>query len=354
MGRQPQFDFAPLASNNWQDSPNAMTGTWHTYAVSSESIMRHVEARNGGISRLTKRFDPALLPTSNRAQLAALFHGRVEDLLPTLPASVRFDLIISSPPYNIGKSYERRKDHEHYIDEMANILGQITSRLSERGSICWQVGSVVSGNTFWPLDVDFIPILRDRCGLTVRNRIVWHFGHGLHSARRFSGRYETVIWATKGDAYHFDLDAIRVPQKYPGKKSYKGPRRGQLSSNPKGKNPEDVWDSPGDFWAIPNVKGNHVEKTVHPCQFPVGLAERLIKALSPSDGLVFDGFGGVGSTGVAALLNGRRFLGAETDSTYVDIALKRLRAVVQGDARYRPHDRAIYDHTLSPLSRVPR
>jgi len=119
-----------------------------------------------------------------------------------------------------------------------------------------------------PLDIQFDPIFRKH-GLSLRNRIIWHFGHGLHNKRRFSGRYEVILWYTKSDNYVFNLDDVRIPSKYPGKRHFKGPKTGQLSGNPKGKNPEDVWD-------IPNVKSNHVEKTEHPCQFPVGLVERLI------------------------------------------------------------------------------
>src|SRR5262249_20399098 len=143
------------------------------------------------------------------------------------------------------------------------------------------------------------------------------------------------MWYSKGPQYHFDLDAVRVRQKYPGKTFAKGPKTGQLSGNPKGKNPSDVWD-------IPNVKANHVEKTAHPCQFPVALAAKLTRALSPSDGLVLDPFAGVASTGVAALLEGRRFIGAEVFDSYVDIAQSRLREAMVGEAKIRPLGKKIH------------
>src|SRR5690606_1970695 len=100
--------------------------------------------------------------------------------------------------------------------------------------------------------------------MRLRNRVIWTFNHGLHATKRFSGRHETILWYTKGPGAHFDLDSVRVPQLYPGKLHYKGPNKGKLSGNPLGKNP-------GDVLAIPNVKGRHVEKTEHPCQFPVAL-----------------------------------------------------------------------------------
>ena len=94
----------------------------------------------------------------------------------------------------------------------------------------------------------------------MKNRIVWHFEHGLHLKHKFSGRYETILWFVKTDKYIFDLDKVRVPQKYPGKVGYKGKNKGKYSGNIKGKNPSDVW-------IIPNVKSFHKEKTIHPCQF---------------------------------------------------------------------------------------
>ena len=182
--------------------------------------------------------------------------------------------------------------------------------------------------------------------LHLRNRIIWHFGHGLHSKNRFSGRYEVVLWYTKTDNYVFNLDAVRVPAKYPGKRSYHGENKGQLSGNKLGKNPEDVWD-------IPNVKGNHVEKTAHPCQFPVGLIERLVLALTNENSLVFDPFSGVASSGVAALLHNRHYWGCELFEEYTQIGKERLEKTITGEIRYRPYDKPIYDASRSALSKIP-
>ncbi|WP_198669511.1 site-specific DNA-methyltransferase, partial [Blastomonas sp. UPD001] len=167
-----------------------------------------------------------------------------------------------------------------------------------------------------------------------------NFGHGLHQRRRFSGRYEVVLWYTLSDDYIFNLDAVRIPPKYPGKRAYRGPRAGLLSSHPLGKNPEDVWEVPGaehDFWQIPNVKAGHVEKTEHPCQFPVALVERLVLALTDAGNVVFDPFAGTGSAGVAALLHDRRFWGCEIDPNYAKSAHARLQRTLSGDERFRSH-----------------
>lgn len=276
---------------------------------------------------------------------ASIWHGDSEEFLRSLPAEPLFDLVVTSPPYNLGKSYEKRTELANYLAWQTRIIDLIIPRMSPKGSLCWQVGNFVDNGQIIPLDIQFDPIFR-RHGLALRNRIIWRFGHGLHNKHRFSGRYEVILWYTRSDDYIFDLDAVRIPAKYPGKRHFKGPKTGQLSGNPRGKNPEDVWD-------IPNVKSNHVEKTDHPCQFPVGLIERLILALTKKGQLVFDPFTGVGSTGVAAAIHGRKFVGAELDPNYVAAACKRINAALTGQAKYRSHDKPVYDHTLSNLSKLP-
>ena len=282
----------------------------------------------------------------------AIFQGDTEQFLASLPSEPLFDLVVTSPPYNIGKSYEKKDALETYMAWQKRIINLIVPRLKPEGSLCWQVGNFVDNGQIVPLDIEFAPIFKGH-GLQMRNRIIWHFGHGLHTRRRFSGRYEVVLWYSKTDDYYFDLDAVRVPSKYPGKKHFKGPKKGLVSGNPLGKNPEDVWEDVEDVWNIPNVKSNHVEKTRHPCQFPVGLNERLVLSMTRSGGLVFDPFAGVASAGVAAAIHGRRFWGCELMAEYAKEGLARLELALDGRARYRPHDKPLYDHTQSSLSRKP-
>ena len=274
----------------------------------------------------------------------AIWQGDAEILLAALPSQPIFDLVVSSPPYNIGKSYEKKGALEDYLKWQERILDLIVPLLKDTGSICWQVGNFVDNGMIVPLDIEMAYIFKKH-GLKLRNRIIWHFGHGLHNRRRFSGRYEVIMWYSKTDDYQFDLDPVRVPAKYPGKRHFKGPKKGKLSGNPLGKNPEDVW-------GIPNVKANHIEKTDHPCQFPVGLIEKLVLSMTKPGQLVFDPFAGVGSSGVAAALHERHFLGCELIANYAQQAKARVDAALAGTARYRPHDKELYDHTKSKLSQV--
>jgi adenine-specific DNA-methyltransferase len=262
-----------------------------------------------------------------------LYQGRCEDLLASIPTG-SIQLIVTSPPYNIGKSYERRTSLDIYVETQRTVIAAAVRVLADGGSICWQVGNHVDRGEVFPLDAILYPIFKG-LGLRLRNRIVWHFEHGLHASRRFSGRYETILWFTKGDAYYFDLDPVRIPQKYPNKKAFKGPKIGQLTSNPLGKNPSDLW-------IIPNVKHNHVEKTDHPCQFPIELVERLVLSMTRPGDWVLDPYGGVGSSVLAAVLNERRGAMAETVQEYLTTAADRLNMMERGELRSRPRSRAVY------------
>lgn len=273
-----------------------------------------------------------------------LFLGDANQLASALPDE-SVDLIFASPPYCMGKEYESSSSVEDFRECHVALVPDLIRALKQGGSICWQVGYHITRQQMTPLDFIAHEIFSRSGELRLRNRIIWSFAHGLHAKKRFSGRHEVVLWYTKGDAPGFDLDAVRVPQKYPGKKSYQGPNKGKLSGNPLGKNPGDVWD-------IPNVKGHHVEKTAHPCQFPVALPLTFVRAVCPDGGLVFDPFMGVGSTGVAAAIESRRFIGGEIVKDYLDIAVQRIADARSGNARIRPIEQPI--HTPKPTDAVAR
>jgi len=263
-----------------------------------------------------------------------LYLGDTLDLLKQIPDKTA-GLVVTSPPYNIGKPYEKRLNLPEYIEQQEKVIKESIRITKDDGSICWQIGNYVENGSIIPLDILLYPIF-DRFGLKLRNRIVWHFGHGLHAQRRFSGRYEVILWFTKSENYVFNLDAVRVPQKYPTKKYYKGPKKGDLSCHPLGKNPTDVW-------AIPNVKSNHPEKTIHPCQFPVELIERLVLALTNPGDWVIDPFIGVGSTAIAAILHGRKAAGADIIEEYIKIARQRIELLLRGKLKLRPMGKPIYE-----------
>jgi adenine-specific DNA-methyltransferase len=286
-----------------------------------------------------------------------LYPGDVNCFLPTLPDN-SVKLIMTSPPYNLGKVYEDRVSIDEYLAAQAQVISQLYRVLRDDGSICWQVGNYVEDGEIIPLDILFYGIFK-KLNLFLRNRIIWHFGHGLHASKRFSGRYETILWFTKSASYTFNLDAVRVPSKYPGKRYYKGPDRGKPSGNPKGKNPSDVWeilaqDWESAFWEVPNVKARHPEKTVQPCQFPVELVERCVLALTNEGDWVLDPYAGVGSALIAAIMHNRHAMGSEKDETYYQIAVGRLNSLFDGTLKLRPLGKPIFvPNANSRVARIP-
>jgi adenine-specific DNA-methyltransferase len=277
--------------------------------------------------RLSSQLNLDIATTFAPENLVTLYHGDCLKFLQTIPDE-SVQLVVTSPPYNIGKEYEKVLDIEVYRAQQQQVIEECIRILKSEGSICWQVGNYVSNGEIIPLDILLYDCFKQN-GLRLRNRIVWHFGHGLHCSNRFSGRYETINWFTKSDDYVFNLDAVRVPQKYPGKRHFKGPKKGEYSGNPLGKNPSDVWE-------IPNVKSNHVEKTEHPCQFPVALVQRLVLSMTNEGDIVFDPFMGVGTTAIAAIINRRRAAGAETVEHYYNLAVERIIKAFAGELRIRP------------------
>lgn len=269
-----------------------------------------------------------------------------------------FDLILSSPPYNVGKEYETKTSIEKYLESQEPIIDELVRTLSDRGNLCWQVGNYVDRGEVYPLDIYYYQIFKKH-GLKLRNRIIWHFGHGLHASNRFSGRYETLLWFSKSDNYIFNLDDVRIPSKYPGKLHFKGPKRGMPSGNPLGKNPSDIWevmvnDWETGMWNIPNVKNNHPEKTEHPCQFPIELVERCVLALSNENSWVLDPFAGVCSTIIGSIMHNRNAIGIERDSEYCSIAFQRIEDFKEGRLKTRPMTKAIHVPSVNDkIARVP-
>jgi len=264
-----------------------------------------------------------------------LYNGTCLELLKKIPDK-SIQLIVTSPPYNIGKEYEKKRKLNSYVDFQAKIIKECERILSMSGSICWQIGNFVDNGSIIPLDIVLYPIFKE-LDLVMRNRIIWHFEHGLHCSNRFSGRYETILWFTrKTKNYVFNLDPVRVPQKYPAKKYFKGPKAGQYSCNPLGKNP-------GDLWIVPNVKCNHIEKTEHPCQYPVELIERLVLSMTNKGDWIFDPFLGSGTSIVAAILHNRRGAGAEVKKEYIKLAKNRILQAINGTIKTRPMNKPVHE-----------
>lgn len=294
------------------------------------------------IEKTAKELLKTRIPRKTNFPESMIFQGDCERLLDHWIKEGRkpfLDLVFTSPPYNLGKEYEQKTKMAEYCDWQKRIVRKCVTLLKPTGSIVWQVGNYVANGHIRPLDIELAPISYD-LGLQMRNRVIWAYGHGMHCKQRFSGRYEVAMWFTKNDDYTFNLDPVRIPSKWPDKKHFKGPNRGQISGNPLGKNPEDVWQ-------IPHVQSSHPEKTEHPCQFPLELARRFILALTNEGDVVFDPFGGSGTTAAASALTNRKFYTCDTERKYNQIASIRAAEATHGVLRHRKFGKPVMEPQIN-------
>lgn len=244
-----------------------------------------------------------------------LYQGDCVELL-SLVSEDTFDLTVTSPPYNIGKEYEAKRDIAEYIDWCATWIAEVYRVASFDGAFWLNLGYLSVPNTARAIPIPYL--LWDRVPFFLVQEVVWQYGAGVAAKLAYSPRNEKFLWyARDQNAVYFDLDAVRDPNiKYPNQ--FKNGRR---KINLAGKNP-------GDVWSFPKVTSGRnrssPERTPHPAQFPVAVIERIIKGGSPPGALVLDPFMGSGTTAEVAMRLDRPVVGIELNADYVAIAAERL------------------------------
>jgi adenine-specific DNA-methyltransferase len=244
-----------------------------------------------------------------------LYHGDCLDLMNRVSAS-RFDLTVTSPPYNIGKEYEKIRVLADYVSWCSKWMGKIHELTAATGSFWLNIGYVPVPDSGKAVPLAYL--LWNQSPFYMIQEVVWNYGAGVASRHSFSPRNEKLLWYVRNpDDYYFDLDSVRDPDvKYPNQK-----KNGKLKCNQLGKNPSDVWQIPK---VTSGANRSSKERTPHPAQFPSALIERVIKASCPPGGLVLDPFVGSGTTSVVARQNGRLSVGFDVRTDYLDIAVSRL------------------------------
>ena len=255
------------------------------------------------------RFAPAPIPSK---PADGVFVGDALEFLGRLESG-SVDLIVTDPPYNKGKDFgnnrDRRKDYGEWT---ARWLDLAKRALSPQGSIyvcsSWEQSGLIQG------------LLEDR--FVVRNRITWKRDKGRGARTNWKNNLEDVWFATAGDQYTFNVDAVKVrkPVIAPYRDAAGKPK--DWSEAPDGRHrmthPSNIWtDLCVPFWSMP-------ENTPHPTQKPERLVERILLASSRPGDWVVDPFLGSGTTAVVSRKLGRRFAGVDLNPDYIRLALKRL------------------------------
>ena len=227
------------------------------------------------------------------------------------------DLTVTSPPYNIGKSYEQKRPLPEYLSWCQSWLDEIHRLTQPNGTFWLNLGYLSVPNKAKALPISYL--LWDKIPFYFIQEVVWHYGAGVAGKKFYSPRNEKFLWTVKDpNSYTFNLDAVRDPNvKYPNQK-----KNGKIKVNPLGKNPTDVWQFPK---VTSGKNRSSKERTPHPAQFPEAVIERIILASSNVGDIVFDPFLGSGTTASVANRLGRRFIGFELQTNYCEIAITRLK-----------------------------
>lgn len=232
-----------------------------------------------------------------------------------------FDLVITSPPYNIGKAYETPLPLTDYLDWCATWIKEVHRISQAEGAFWLNLGYLALENRAKAIPIPYL--LWDKIPFFLIQEIVWPYSAGVAGKKFFSPRNEKFLWYVKDEHhYTFNLDDVRDPDvKYPNQK-----KNGKIKVNPLGKNPSDVWVFPK---VTSGANRSSKERTAHPAQFPEEVIERIVRAASNPHDLILDPFMGSGTTAIAALKAGRAVVGFEILPEYCEIAAERIEAFLQ-------------------------
>lgn len=228
-----------------------------------------------------------------------------------------FDLTVTSPPYNIGKSYEQVKTTDEYVEWSKSWFDVVYKTTQKNGSFWLNIGYMPVKNIGKAVPLPYL--LWDKTKFFLIQEIIWNYGAGVAARKSLSPRNEKILWYVKNaDEYTFNLDSIRDPNvKYPNQK-----KNGKLRVNPLGKNPSDVWQIPK---VTSGKNRSSKERVDHPAQTPIELFKRIILAGSNPEDLVLDPFIGSGTTAVAAKNLDRYVVGFDVNADFLDIAINRIK-----------------------------
>jgi site-specific DNA-methyltransferase (adenine-specific) len=223
------------------------------------------------------------------------------------------DLVVTDPPYGLGKDYGNDSDKlatDDYLHWMEKWIDMALPKLKMNGSLYIFLT--------WRYSPEIFVMLKQR--MTMINEIIWdrRVPSMGGSTRRFSSVHDTIGFFAKSKDYYFDIDAVRIPYDVETKKArsrsiFVGAKWLEMGYNPK------------DLWSVSRLHREHRERTDHPTQKPLEIIERMIRASCPIDGVVLDPFMGSGTTAVGAKRCERNFVGFELNPLYCDLIQERLK-----------------------------
>src|SRR3989338_5314114 len=222
------------------------------------------------------------------------------------------DLIVTDPPYCLGKDYGNdsdQKSSEEYLNWTYQWIDAVLPKLKKTGSFYIFLS--------WQYSPEIFVYLKKK--LKMVNEIIWdrRVPSMGGSTRKFSSVHDNIGFFVKSNNYYFDIDNIRIPYDEETKKA-------RTRSIFIGKKWLEIGYNPKDLWSNSRIHAQDPERENHPTQKPLEIIERMVKASCPPNGMVFDPFMGTGTTAIACLTNGRQYVGFEINKNYYKIIMDRI------------------------------
>ncbi len=279
-----------------------------------------------------ERFGPPVISGDERVETASvldrLFHGDARDMTDEQVADRSVALLVTSPPYFVGKEYETDiaaghipSSYVEYLEMLRDVFAVSLRKLEPGGRMAINIANL-GRKPYRSLSADIISILQSDLGMLLRGEVIWQKAKGAGGSCAW-GSYrsphnpvlrdvtERVIIASKG---RFDRAVKRAKRKAEGL-----PHKATIET-------DEFLEATIDIWEITPESAT---KVGHPAPFPMALPRRLIELYTYSGDLVLDPFLGSGTTAVAAALAGRHYVGFDTEADYVHLAEERLRTEVE-------------------------
>ena len=251
--------------------------------------------------------------------LGKLYHYDALDFLKQMESN-SVDLIFADPPYNIKKTYwDKFSSQKEYLDWSLEWISEAHRVLTERGSL------YICGFSEILADIKYIaaPLFKGVKWL------IWYYRNKANLTNDWGRSHESILHFRKSKHFIFNIDEVRIPYnahtiKYPHRTQAETSQYANAKKKKYAWTPHPLGAKPKDVFEIPTISNNAWEKFPHPTQKPVELLRKIILASSLPDSLIFDPFGGSGTTFAVAEAYGRKWIGTEKEKNYCEIIKKRL------------------------------
>jgi site-specific DNA-methyltransferase (adenine-specific) len=232
------------------------------------------------------------------------------------------DLIVTDPPYCLGKDYGNNSDKlkpKDYLEWSKKWIDAVIPKLKNTGSFYIFLT--------WQHSPEIFSYMKTR--MIMMNEIIWDrkVPSMGGSTRKFSSVHDNIGFFVKTKNYYFDIDAVRIPYDAETKKA-------RTRSIFVGKKWLEIGYNPKDLWSVTRIHAEDPERENHPTQKPLEIIERIIKASCPEQGVVLDPFMGSGTTAVACIKLNRNYIGFEINPDYCKMIEKRIKKVTSNPSLF--------------------